>query len=158
MSDRLVAVVLLAVCGVLYWQTFAIRRPPFAQFESFDAASFPRLVLALLAAFSLVMLLRGGGGSLIPRVRADAARRWLGRYRLPLLGLAAFVAYALVMSAVGWNAATIAYLVTMQLLILPRRGPRDLALVVGGSAAFTFLVAAGFERFLHVVLPRPDLF
>jgi hypothetical protein len=157
MSDRLVALVLLTVSGILYWQTLTFRRPPFAQFESFDAASFPRLVLVLLAAFSLVLLVRGGG-ALVPRVRAETLRRWLSRYRLPLLSLAAFLTYAVVMPAIGWNAATITYLVAMQFLILPRRGPRDLALVIGGSAAFTFGLAAAFERFLHVVLPRPELF
>jgi hypothetical protein len=62
------------------------------------------------------------------------------------------------MSPLGWNLSTILYLVAMQLVILPRRGLRDLAVVAGGSVAFTLVVGAGFERFLHIVLPRPDLF
>ncbi len=157
MSDRLVALALLAVTGVLFWQTFLFRRPPFAAFESFDAATFPRIVLALLALLGLALLVRGSG-PVRPRVTRQGMRRWLGRYRLPLVGLGLFAAYAQVMPQIGWTAATIGYLVAMQLAILPRRGVRDLALVFGGSVVFAVVLAAGFERFLHVVLPRPDLF
>ena len=157
MSDRLVALALLAVCGVLYWQSTLIRRPPFAAFETFDAAAFPRAVIVVLALLCVALFVRGGG-PVVPRVTRDDLRRWLTRYRLPLIGLGLFALYALVMSPLGWNASTIVYLVAMQLAILPRRGPRDLALVVGGSVAFTLVAGAGFERFLHVVLPRPDLF
>jgi hypothetical protein len=84
--------------------------------------------------------------------------RWGTRYRLPLIGLGLFALYTLAMQPLGWNASTILYLVAMQLAILPRRGVRDLALVVGGSVVFALVVGAGFERFLHIVLPRPDLF
>lgn len=157
MSDRLVAIALLAVSGFLYWQTTFIRRPPFAAFETFDAAAFPRAILVVLALLCLALLMRGAG-SVVPRIRRADVRPWLARYRLPLVGLGSFALYALLMPQLGWNASTIAYLVAMQLAILPRRSPRDLALVVGGSALFTLVVGAGFERFLHVVLPRPELF
>jgi hypothetical protein len=157
MSDRLVALALLAVCGFLYWQSTLIRRPPFAAFETFDAAAFPRAVIVVLALLCLALFVRGSG-SVIPRVSRAGFERWLSRYRLPLMGLGLFALYALVMPQLGWNLSTAIYLVAMQLAILPRRGPRDLALIVGGSVAFTLVVGAGFERFLHVVLPRPDLF
>ncbi len=157
MSDRLVALALLAVCGFLYWQSTFIRRPPFAAFEAFDASWFPRGVILVLALLSLALLVRGSG-PVRPRITRDGARRWLARYRLPLTGLGLFALYALVMPPLGWNLSTILYLVAMQLAILPRRGRRDLALVVGGSVVFTLVLGAGFERFLHVVLPRPDLF
>ncbi|SRR6266511_3890484 len=156
MSDRLVALALLAVTGILFWQTFGFRRPPFAAFEAFDAATFPRILLALLAALGLALLVRGGG-PVVPRITREGIRAWLDRYRLPLLSLPLFGVYAFVMPKVGWNAATIGYLLAMQLLLLPRRGAA-LALMVAGSVAFTLVVGAGFERFLHVVLPRPDLF
>ena len=157
MSDRLVALALLAVCAIFYWQSYAIRRPPFALFETFDAAAFPRLVLGLLAVLALALLVRGSG-PVRPRMTRQGLRRWLVRYRLPLVGLGLFAVYALVMPQIGWIAATTGYLVAMQLAILPRRGVRDLAIVLGGSLVFTVVLGAGFERFLHVVLPRPELF
>ncbi len=157
MSDRLIAVALLAGSGFFYWQSYSIKRPGFAAFEDFDAATFPRAVIVTLALFALVLLVRGGG-PVVPRITRDALRRWTDRYRLPLISLAAFAAYALAMPLVGWIASTIGYLVAMQLAILPRRGARDLAVVVAGSVVFTVALGAGFERFLHVVLPRPELF
>ena len=157
MSDRLVALALLAVCGFLYWQSTFIRRPPFAAFETFDASLFPRAIVVILAVLSLALLVRGSG-PIVPRLTRDGVRRWIARYRLPLIGLGLFAVYAVAMPQLGWNASTILYLVAMQLVILPRRGPRDLALIAGGSVVFTLVVGAGFERFLHVVLPRPDLF
>ena len=156
MSDRFVALVLLAVSGVFYWQSFAIRKPPFAAFESLGAETFPRGVLAVLALFSLILLARGRG-ALRPRVDHARLGAWLARYRLPLLSLALFAAYALAVPPLGWLAATVVYLVVMQLVLQPRWG-RTVAYVVVGSAAFAWALAEVFERFLHVVLPRAALF
>ena len=66
MSDRLIALALLVGCGFLYWQTYSVKKPPFAAFESFDAVTFPRAVLIVLALFALVLLVRGAG-TLVPR-------------------------------------------------------------------------------------------
>lgn len=156
MSDRFVALVLLAVCGVLYWQSFAIRKPPFAALESLGAEAYPRGVILVLAIFALLLAARGHG-PLLPGVDRAALRSWLARYHLPLLSLALFALYALVMGPIGWFAATFAYLVVMQLLLLPRRGPA-LGYVIAGSLAFTWLLGEAFVRFLHVVLPRAALF
>jgi putative tricarboxylic transport membrane protein len=156
-SDRLTALGLLAVCGFLFWQTYQIRRPPFAAFESFDAATFPRVVIVVLALFSLVLLVRGSGRLVPPRPsRADLVG-WLVRYRLPFISLALFALYAVVMPAVGWFVATAIYLIAMQLLLQPGRG-RRLAAVLAGSVAFTWGLGFAFERFLHIVLPRAALF
>ena len=83
MSDRLIALALLVGCGFLYWQTYSVKKPPFAAFESFDAVTFPRAVLIVLALFALVLLVRGAG-TLVPRhPTRDELRLWLRRYRLP---------------------------------------------------------------------------
>ncbi|HEV8535462.1 MAG TPA: tripartite tricarboxylate transporter TctB family protein [Candidatus Limnocylindria bacterium] len=157
MSDRTTALGLLAVCGFLFWHTYQIRKPPFAAFEAFDASTFPRIVIAALALFSLVLLVRGSG-VLIPRrpTRADLIG-WLGSYRFPLISLALFALYAAVMPAVGWFVDTAIYLIAMQLVLQPGRG-RRLAAVLAGSAAFTWALGLAFERFLHIVLPRASLF
>lgn len=156
MSDRFIALVLLAVCGVLYWQSFGIRKTGFAALESLGAEFYPRGVIVVLAIFALVLAARARG-PFLARPSAAAARSWLGTYRRPLLSLALFALYALVMGAIGWFASTFAYLVAMQVLLLPRRGAA-LGYVVAGSLAFTWLLGETFTRFLHVVLPRATLF
>ena len=45
----------------------------------------------------------------------------------------------------------------MQLILKPRRGAQ-LAYVLVGSLAFSWLLAYVFETYLHVVLPRTGLF
>lgn len=156
MSDRQVAVVLLGVSGVFYWQSLVIRPPPFAAFEALGAETFPRWVIAVLAAFSLILLARGRG-PLLPRVDRAPLALWLARFRLPLLSLALFAAYAVAIPQVGWLPATFVYLVVMQLVLRPPTG-RQLAYVVVGSFAFAWALGEIFERFLHVVLPRAALF
>jgi len=156
-SDRQIAVALLAGCGFFYWQSYSIRRPTFAQFEGFDAATFPRAVVVVLAVFALVLLIRGSGAIAPPRPTREDLARFAQRYRLPLISLPLFAAYAAAMPAIGWFLDTAAYLVAMQLVLLPGAG-RRLALVLGGSLAFTWAVGLGFERFLHIVLPRAGLF
>jgi hypothetical protein len=155
MSDRLVGLLLLAACGFLYWQTTFIRRPSFAAFETLGSETFPRAILALLALFSVVMALRGGG-SVVPRVGRARLGAFIDRYRLPLLTLGLFVAYVLAIERVGWLASTVAFLVALQVVLRPPRG-RQLAYVLGGSAAFAIAVAQIFERVLHVILPRGTL-
>lgn len=156
MSDRLIGIVLLAGCGLFYWQTYSIRRPGFAAFETFDAATYPRLVLILLALFSLALVVRGAG-PVRPRLTLASVRHWLERYRLPLVSLVLFGLYVFVLPYVGWTGATMGYLVVMQLILLPRRG-RGAAYVLGGSVVFTIVLGQVFERLLSVVLPRPTLF
>lgn len=156
MSDRLVALTLLAVSGVLFWQTFSFRKPPFAQFEAFDAATFPRIVLGALAVCALALLIRGSG-RVVPRVTRASVAEWIDRYRLPLISLPLFAVYAVAMPRLGWTLSTIAYLIAMQVILLPRRG-MPLLVVSAGSVAFTLAMSAAFERLLRIVLPRPDLF
>jgi hypothetical protein len=157
MSDRLIALVLVAVCGFIYWQSYAIRKPSFAAFEGFNAGTFPRAIVVVLAIFCLVLLVRGTGALVPRRPTQDDLRRWAARYRLPLISLPLFAAYAAAMGAIGWFADTAAYLIAMQLVLQPRGGGR-LAIVVAGSLAFTWALGLGFEGLLHIVLPKPGLF
>lgn len=156
MTDRLIGLLLLLLCGLLYWQSTLIRQPPFAAFEALGAETFPRAVIVLLAFFSAALAIRGRG-SLVPRIDRTRVRGWLERYRLPLATIALFVVYIVAIERVGWTASTVAFLVVLQLLLRPTRG-RQLAYVLLGSAAFALAVGQLFERVLHVVLPRGTLF
>jgi hypothetical protein len=156
MSDRPIGLLLLGACAFFYWQSTFIRKSAFAAFETLGAETYPRAVIAALALFSLVLVLRGRG-LIVPRVAPRGIPAWLRRYRLPLASLPLFLGYAVVIPFGGWYVATALYLILMQLLLWPRRG-RQFAYVLAGSLAFTWALGTTFERFLHVVLPRASLF
>jgi putative tricarboxylic transport membrane protein len=156
MSDRLIALLLLLVCGFFYWQSSLVRRPAFAAFEALGPETFPRAVVVVLAVLGVVLLIRGKG-PLVPRISREQLAAWLDHYRLPLISLALFPIYALAIPQAGWIPATAVYLVVMQLILKPRRGAQ-LAYILVGSLAFSWLLAYVFETYLHVVLPRAGLF
>lgn len=156
MSDRLVGLLLLALCAVFYALSTQVRRPTFAAFEALGAETFPRLIIVLLAILSVVLVARGSGPVLDPPGRAGV-RAWWDRYRIPLIALALFLVYANLVSPVGWYVATATYLVAMQLVLHPRIG-RGLAYVLAGSIVFVIALGQLFERFLHIVLPKAQLF
>jgi hypothetical protein len=155
-SDRLIGLLLLGACALFYWQSTLIRQPAFAAFEALGAESFPRAVIVALALLSVVLAVRGRGPLARPLAVADV-RAWLDRYRLPLVSLALFVSYAFAIGPFGWYIASALYLVAMQLVLLPRLG-RQLVYVLAGSLLFTVALGQVFERFLHLVLPRAQLF
>ena len=156
MSDRLIGLLLLVISGLLYWQTFFFKRPPFAQFEQMGSESFPRGILIGLAILSFILLVRGEG-SLRPSWTLDSVRALFTRYREVLLSLLLFPAYALAIDLVGFFYSTMVYLIVMQLMLRPRRG-RALAHTVVGSIAFTWGLVTLFEGYLNVVLPSGTLF
>jgi hypothetical protein len=155
-SDRLIGLLLLAVCATFYALSTQVRRPTFAAFESLGAESFPRLVVVLLALLSVALVIRGSGPVLRPVGPADL-RIWWDRYRIPVIALGLFLVYANLVSPIGWYAATATYLVVMQLVLNPRMG-RALVYVLAGSVIFTYALGQVFERFLHIVLPKALLF
>jgi hypothetical protein len=90
----------------------------------------------------------------VDRVRVAAL---LATYRLPLITLGLFAAYAALMPLLGWLVDTALFLVALQLVLLPRAG-RALVILALGSVAFAVALGQVFERYLHVVLPRGTLF
>lgn len=155
MSDRAIGVALLVFCAVMWAQTYAIKTPPFAQFQQLDSPFFPRLVIIALAAFSALLALRGQG-RLLPSGGAAAVARVVRDNARVLASLAMFVMYVVAMPLAGYVPTTAVYLAAMQLL-LRRRGPVGTAAVLVVSAISAYLIALVFTTYLHVVLPRGEL-
>jgi hypothetical protein len=145
---------LLAVCGVLYWQTGGIPTPPFVPI---GPAFYPRIVLALLAALAIWLILED----------VVTARRRPGRkakptapplnYRLVVICFVVFGAYVVGLSLLGYLLATFLFVLGLGWVMGPReyRELPKLAAVAIGTTLATYLV---FEKYLHVFLPRGLLF
>lgn len=57
--DFLVGVAILVFCAAAYWASFDIKQAPAALAQNVQPATFPRLVIALIAALVLLMMALG---------------------------------------------------------------------------------------------------
>lgn len=151
--DTITALLLLVLCGVLFWQTFYIREVPFSQVGS---EVWPRFVLILLTILSIIYLFRS---MTEPRNPGEpfSLRTWLQTYRNPLICFAMFFVFLVALPYFGMLIAGILFVFITQ-SILGGWQPRQLGkhavisvLAVGGMwAVFTFA--------LGVLLPAGELF
>ena len=151
--DAIIAILLLFLCGVLFWQTFYIREVPFSQVGS---EVWPRVVLIMLTLLSAVYLFK----SLTeprPATEPFSFKSWLKTYRNPIICFAMFLVFLVALPYLGMLLAGILFVFITQTLI-GGASPRRLvthALVaifaVGGMwSIFTFA--------LRVILPAGELF
>lgn len=152
--DGVAGLLLLALSILL---TVQAREIPRTLFLPLGADFFPRVLLVILAAGSLLLLTL----DILRHRRQRATGEGTPRFRevprsIPAI-FAVFAVYVFLMPVLGFALATLAFVAVAQILLGPHR-PRDLpriALVAIGTATGTYLM---FERYLHVFLPRGVLF
>jgi len=151
--DTLVAIALLAACGLFWHQSFAIREPDYAQMSP---AAWPRVVLGVLTALSaiyLVQSLRQGPDAPTagPRGLGAFARHW----RNVIWCFVLFLAYLL---AIPWLGMLVGGILFVFLLLnaLGSWSPRLVAL----HAVIAIVSMGGmwslFTYGLHVFLPEGE--
>lgn len=151
--DTITALLLLVLCGVLFWQTFYIREVPFSQVGS---EVWPRFVLLLLTILSVIYLFRSMTEQ-PSQIEPFSFEGWLRKYRNPLICFAMFFVFLLALPYLGMLVAGILFVFITQ-SILGGWQPSQLAkhavisiLSVGGMwAVFTFA--------LGVLLPAGEFF
>lgn len=152
--DGVAGLVLLALSILLAVQT---RQIPSTPFLPLGAEFFPRVLLVILAAGSLLLVAL----DILRHRRKAATPEGLPRFRgvpraIPAI-FASFAGYVFLIPILGFVLATLAFVAVAQALLGPHR-PRDLpriGLLAVGTAVATYLI---FERYLHVFLPRGVLF
>jgi len=148
--DIVIGLGLLAVCGVMYRQAGFAPTPPFVPF---GPAFYPRVILVILGALALWLIVEaaveGGGATRTPAAQRTAL---VIPHRV-LVGFTLFLVYVVLLSVIGFLAATFLFVLGMSWAMGPRSArelPKLAALALGTTVA-TYLV---FERYLHVFLPR----
>ena len=152
-SDTLIAIALLLVCGVLSWDTFGFRTPPFA---TVSPRAWPRFLLVLLFGLCAVYLAQSLRVAPASGARGGV-RAWLSANRNALWCYALFLAFLLTLPYLGMLVGGAAFVYAVQVAI----GKRDLRshvkhLVI--ALVSVGLMWALFNFALDVILPAGSLF
>jgi putative tricarboxylic transport membrane protein len=146
--DGIAGLVVLVGSLVLLALTFRIESNPLVPVSP---AFYPRVVLGLTAALSLILLVT----DLIVHRRGGAEPRKTGlRYGMVAIMFGIFGAYVLALPYFGFRVATFVFLVAMQYAMDRPRTPRrwiQVLLVALGTTAATYYM---FDGYLQVLLPR----
>ncbi|MBI4183932.1 MAG: tripartite tricarboxylate transporter TctB family protein [Proteobacteria bacterium] len=150
--DSVIAIVLLAFCGLMFWETFNIPR-----FESAAIGSevWPRLIIAALAALSLVYLLQSLRRPAEPAAIAGRGA-FLRAYRNPIWCFVLFALFLVTLDYLGMLLGGVLY-VFLMLTALGNRSPRDhlahAAIAVGSVGVMWAIFTYG----LRVYMPEGEV-
>jgi len=152
--DTVTAVLLLLFCGLLFQQTFFVRKVPFSIMGS---EVWPRVILTALFVLLLIYLFK----SLITPPKDTIEKRplkvWLDMYRNPLWCFGMFFLFLISLPYLGMLISGILFVFITQ-TIIGSRDKRSLllhALVAAGAVGGMWAV---FRFGLGVVMPAGSLF
>ncbi len=152
--DTASALVLLVACGAFFWASSRIRD---MGFETLGAEVWPRIILALLTALSVIYLLRS-----LTRAPAAAPERspgfvgWLEHYRNVIVCFALFGAFLLTLPYLGMLIGGIAF-VFLTLTLLAPLTTRNLVVHALIAVLAVGAMWAVFTFGLNVILPEGRL-
>ncbi|USZ49853.1 tripartite tricarboxylate transporter TctB family protein [Halomonas sp. DN3] len=151
--DRVLAVAMLALCGIMYAESGNIRPP--TSWQPYGSALFPRLLLGVIAVLALLILLR----SLFTKIAETrplnhlSASEWIKRNHKVLLLFAFFGLYAAVLPYAGYLVSTIAFLAGSMALLLGVGSRRKVAMNLLISPTVALSIYAVFQLGLGIWLP-----
>ena len=151
--DTVIALVLLAVTSIYFWETFNIPDPGYA---SMGSAIWPRVILVPLFVLCVAYLIQ----SLKRKAEADGEpfsfRGTLAMYQNPIYCFVIFFIFLLVIDYLGMLIAGL--LVTFALLTaIGNRTPRALLMHLVISVVSVGLVWALFTYVLRLYMPEGEL-
>ncbi|MGD9868327.1 MAG: tripartite tricarboxylate transporter TctB family protein [Hyphomicrobiales bacterium] len=152
--DTWVSLILLAFCGLMIHASFAI---PATEYVQLQPSIWPRVVLGLLTASTLLLLLRSIVAPAPGPAQAQApAIPPLERYRNAFWIFLLFLAFLLALPWTGMLLTGIAF-VFLCLGIIGPRSPRSLLMHLGIAVLTVGFMWAVFTFVLHVFLPEGRL-
>lgn len=153
-SDSVVAVLLLAFCGIMWNATYAIEITPY---QSMQSSVWPRIILIGLAMSSAGLLVKGAAG---PQPEEATGRRpaagWLHRYRNALVVYAVFLVFLLTLDVLGMLLGG-ALFVFLALTLLGRPSLSLVPMHLATAAVSIGAMWAIFTFGLRVILPEGEI-
>lgn len=138
--DFLVGVALLAFCAVTYWVSLGIAEAPAALAQNVQPATFPRLILAIIAVLTVLMMALGFGQT-EPVLRTPKL--------VVLMTGALMIAFVIAFGALGSLAAMIVFCLVMPIVWGEKLSPK----LIAYALAFPLAVYLIFDVGLGVYFP-----
>lgn len=157
--DAVIAIVLLMVCGILFWSTFSIRSPDYGQLKP---STWPRVVLGVLSLLSTIYLVQSLRRGPTPEDLAGPAHApgligWILYWRNPLWCFGLFFAYLVTLPFLGSLIGGVLFVFTL-MGVLGGWSARNLM----QHAALALISVGGmwsiFTYGLGVILPPGEIF
>ncbi|MFQ6017435.1 MAG: tripartite tricarboxylate transporter TctB family protein [Kiloniellaceae bacterium] len=160
--DTIVAICLLLMCGAFYGASFQIRD---MGYESLGSEAWPRIILIVLTALSLLYLVRSLGKPPEPSAESSRAgakglagfKAWYATYRNAIACFVAFALFLITLPYLGMLIGGVLFVfVTLTLL-----GGWDVKSLVTHGAIAVLAVGAMWSVFtfaLRVILPGGEIF
>jgi putative tricarboxylic transport membrane protein len=150
-KDRSLAVVVIVIVAMLLVQSANI--PAKTSWQPYGSALFPRLLLCVMGILATIILIKSFLRSAThsgPRVSVIAILRqkWRTIALFVLFGL-----YALALPYVGYVAATVAFMLAVQALLMGIDSRKKALIILGMSFTFVPLVYVIFQYGLKIWLP-----
>ncbi|MGM0704172.1 MAG: tripartite tricarboxylate transporter TctB family protein [Pseudomonadota bacterium] len=151
-KDRALALAMLLITGIMLVETRNIPEP--TSWQPYGSALFPRILLAVVALLSLLILVRTffGSSNRSPAPR-HAWREWVIQNRSILALFGAFGLYAALLPIIGYIAATLTFLLASLALLMGVDTKRKWLINLAVSVTLTFSVYVIFRFGLNVWLP-----
>lgn len=138
--DLAVGAAILLFCAVAFWVSLGIGKAPAALAQNVQPATFPRMVLAVIASLTVLMMALGLGQS-------EPARR--APKLIMIVTGALMIAFVMAFEALGPLAAMIIFCVIMPIAW----GEKPSGLLVAYALGFPFAVYLLFDVVLRVYFP-----
>ncbi len=157
--DSVIAIVLLMVCGILFWSTFSIRSPDYGQLKP---STWPRVVLGVLSLLSAIYLVQSLRRGPTPEDQLGPAHApgpigWILYWRNPLWCFGLFFAYLVTLPFLGSLIGGVLFVFTL-MGVLGGWSARNLL----QHAALALISVGGmwsiFTYGLGVILPPGEIF
>jgi putative tricarboxylic transport membrane protein len=151
-KDRALALALLLLVAIFFLETRNI--PARTSWQPYGSAFYPRILLAVMGGLALILFVhsflqgRTDQPPLLPDVRDFFARQ----YRIVLL-FVLFGLYTALLPVLGFNIATMAYLILSFGPLMGFNKRRKLVLALAVAVGATLLVYVVFQHGLRIRLP-----
>ena len=152
--DTVTAVVLLLFCGLLFRQTFFVRKVPFSIMGS---EVWPRFILSVLFVLLVIYLFRSLAKPPSTSLSGRPLKVWIEMYRNPLWCFGMFFLFLIILPYLGMLLSGILFVFVTQ-TIIGSRDKRSIILHALVSVGAVGGMWAIFRFGLGVVMPAGSLF